>query len=169
MKILVNGNLSFFQLSQQKHFYNYELYDKLFHNISSDPYKFIELKGETHIITPLGRQVASLGFENYIKQQNVDLEVDQHLKTLTIQDFEKTDKRSRNANLISILAIIGTLIIGLVQIYQSYRYNEKGKNETGNTQTISNGNSEINHSNHPSNIIDSTSIKIILDSTNKGK
>lgn len=128
LKNTSNKNLTYEELSNFDYF-DYNLYESLFTNINKYPYKLVEFDGNKYTITPLGRVVSKIGFKKYLDNIKGEQEIDMSIKLLTIGDLKRTDKRSKSALIVSLIAIIVAIVIGLVQIYQSYFYNKKIENQ----------------------------------------
>ena len=160
----LNNDYTYEKLSYSIDF-NYELYEKLFNDINKDPYKLIELHGTTFTITALGRHVSIDGFEKYLESIKSDQELDKSIKTLTLDDLKKSNSRSRNAFILSILAIIISVIFGILDYTKPEKPENNGDNNSNNSQVQTDSTSQINHSQLKSDSINKTTIKIIPDSS----
>lgn len=164
LRLSSNNDLTYTDMLTE-HNLDYDLYNKLFTDINTDPYKLITSDGNYFTITTLGREVLKIGFKQHLENVKKDQEVDKTIKTLTLEDLKKTDSRSRNAFVISIIAIVASLLIGGMQVYQTYYYNKESSKKSDNEKTHSNTSSEVNQTQHPSNFVDTTTVKIKSNST----
>lgn len=123
----LNNDFTYDKLCYSRDF-NYDLYEKLFTDINKDPYKLIELHETTFTITTLGRQVAIIGFKEYLQRENDKSDLEKQIKVLTLKNIKWTSIRGWIAIGISILALI---VASLTYIN---KYNETKDNNT-NTKT----------------------------------
>jgi predicted histidine transporter YuiF (NhaC family) len=91
---------------------------------------------------------------------------DKSIKRLTLEDLKKTDKRSKISFWLSVIAIIVSLFIGILDYIKPEKTQDNTNQNGSDTENNTNIGSEINHSQNPSNFIDTTSIKVISDTTN---
>ena len=113
----------------------------------------------------MGRQVAIIGFKKYLESIKADQEIDKSIKQLTLSDLQKTDRRSKISFWLSIAAIVVALLIGVLDYIKPEKPQDNTNQNTNNTKNNTDIGSEINHSQNPSDFIDTTSIKIIPDSS----
>ena len=160
----LNNDFTYDKLCYSRDF-DYDLYNKLFTDINKEPYKLIELYENSFVITTLGRQVAIIGFKKYLESIKADQEIDKSIKQLTLSDLQKTDRRSKISFWLSIVAIVVALLIGVLDYIKPEKPQDNTNQNTNNTKNNTDIGSEINHSQNPSDFIDTTSIKIIPDSS----
>lgn len=120
----LNNDYTYEKLCYSRNF-DYGLYEKLFTDINKEPYKLIELHDTSFTVTTLGRQVAIEGFKKYLESTNSEQELDKSIKILTLEDLKKSNLRSRNAFILSILAIVVSIIFGIL----NYSKPEKPDND----------------------------------------
>lgn len=154
LELSING-VSYTEM-RDLHGLSYDLYQKLFSHISTDPYKLIVLSDKFRA-TSLGVDVSKIGFKKYLENESKGKQIDENIKLLTLADLEKTDKRSKKANIISIIAIVISTIVGLLQIANDS--NNELKTKSDNMQTHSDIIPNLNHSKAVSNLVDSTNSK----------
>lgn len=164
LRLSLNNDLTYSNMLMI-HKLDFDLYNKLFSDINHNGYNFILLQNDCFTITKLGRDVANIGFKNYFNNLNKDKETESKIMQLTLEDLQKTDTRSKNAFIVSVIAIIAAFLIGLMQVYQTYHYNNKIENKTQNTEIKTDSTSKVNHSQLPSDSINKTSVKIISNSS----
>jgi hypothetical protein len=167
----LNNNYTYEKLSESKSF-DYDLYTKLFSDINKNPLNLINIKGDVFDITNLGRKVATSGFKNYLESIKLDQdsiketqELDKIIKTLTLDDLKKSDSRSRNALILSISAIIISVVFGILNYTKSEKSNNDINNNTKSGQIQGDSTSKINHPEFKGDSVSKTSIKIISDSS----
>jgi hypothetical protein len=147
---------------------DYSSYDTTFQLVNNEPYKLFGSDGEMIWLLPLGNEIINDfngSFKKYLENLNKEKDTDTKIKQLTLEDLQKTDTRSRTAFIVSIIAIISAFLIGLMQVYQTYYYNNKIENQTNNTKIQTDSASQINHSQFKRDSINKTSIKVIPDSS----
>lgn len=165
LNLSLNNDLTYSDMIM-KHKLSFDLYDKLFSDINHNGYNLILLHNDIFSITPKGREVAEIGFEKFLNDLKEEQETDKSIKRLTLEDLKKTDKRNKISFWLSVIAIIVALFIGVLDYIKPEKsQNNRNQNRT-NTENNTNISSEINHSQNPSDIIDTTSIKVISDTTN---
>lgn len=149
---------------------DYNLYDKYFHLVKDgSDYPLFRLINDTILLEPLGNKIINQynsDFGLYLDTIIEDQELSKSIKQLTKADLEKTDRRSKTSLIVSIFAIGVALLVGGMQVYQTYHYNKNRPNKSDNTQNQTDIGSKIYHSQHPSNFIDTTFIKETPDTTN---
>jgi hypothetical protein len=160
----LNNDYTYEKLCYTRNF-DYDLYNKLFTDINKEPYKLIELHENSFVVTQLGRHVAIEGFEKYLNDLKDEQETDKSIKRLTLADLQKTDKRSKISFWLSVFAIIVALFVGVLDYIKPEKPQDNTNKNTSNTKNNTDIDSEINHSQNPSNFIDTTSIKIFSDSS----
>jgi hypothetical protein len=157
------GHVTYYQL-------DYKLYDKHFHLVKdSSEYPLFRLVNDTIQLEPLGNKIVNQynsDFGLYLDTITEDQQLDKSIKQLTKADLEKTDRRSKKSLVVSIVAIIVAILVGGMQVYQTYHYNKNRPNKSDNTQNQTDIGSEIYHSQHPSDFIDTTFIKEKSDISN---
>lgn len=161
----LNNDLTYSDMIM-KHKLSFDLYDKLFSDINHNGYNLILLHNDTFSITLKGREVAKIGFEQFLNDLKEGQETDKSIKRLTLSDLQKTDKRSKLSFSLSIIAIVVTLFFGVLDYIKPEKPHDNTNQNRNNTENNTNISSETNHSQNPSNFIDTTSIKIISDTTN---
>ena len=159
-----NNDLTYSDM-MMKHNLSYDLYNKLFGDINHNGYNLILLHSDTFSITPKGREVAKIGFEQFLKDLKEEQETDKSIKQLKLEDLKKTDKRSKISFWLSVIAIIVSLFVGVLDYIKPEKPQENTNQNGSNTENNTNIGSETNHSKNPSNFIDTTFIKIISDTT----
>ena len=160
----LNNDYTYEKLCYTKDF-DYNLYEKLFTDINKEPYKLIELHETSFVITHLGRHVAINGFKNYLESIKTDQELDKSIKTLTLDDLKKSNSRSRNAFILSILAIIISVIFGILDYTKPEKSDNNVDNNSNNGKIQTDSTSQINHSQLKRDSINKTAIKVISDSS----
>ena len=165
LNLSLNNDLTYSDMIM-KYNLSSDLYNKLFGDINHNGYDLILLHEDRFSITAKGREVTKIGFEQFLNDLKEYQETDKSIKRLTLSDLQKTDKRSKISFWLSIVAIIVSLIIGVLDYIKPEKQQEDTKQNTNNTKENTEVSSEINHSQNPSNFIDTTSIKIISDTTN---
>lgn len=149
---------------------NYGLYDKYFHLVKDgSDYPLFRLINDTILLEPLGNKIINQynsDFGLYLDTITEDQELDKSIKQLTKSDLEKTDRRSKKSFIVSIIAIVVAFLVGGMQVYQTYHHNKNRPDKSDNTQNQTDIGSEIYHSQHPSDFIDTTFIKEKSDTTN---
>ncbi len=166
LKLSINNDLTYTDMIL-KYKLDYDLYNKLFGDISHNGFNLILSHGDTFTITAKGRDVANIGFEQFLKNLKEEQETDKSIKRLTLSDLQKTDRRSKTSFWLSIVAILVSIFICILDYTKPEKPQDNGNQNTNNTKTDTNISSNINHSQNPSNFIDTTSIKVISDTTNK--
>lgn len=160
----LNNDYTYDKLCYTRNF-DYDLYNKLFTDINKESYKLIELFGTSFVVTQLGRHVAIDGFKKYLESIKTDQELDRSIKTLTLDDLKKSDSRSRNAFILSILAIIISVIFGILDYTKPEKSDNNVDNNSNNGQVQTDSTSQINHSQLKCDSINKTTIKIISNSS----
>lgn len=161
----LNNDFTYSKLAYDNTF-NFDLYNRLFSDINKEPYKLIELYEDNFQITTLGRKVSNNGFEEYLNQLDNEKETDNKIKSLTLDDLEKSDKRSKRAFIVSIVAVVVAIIIPLlIYIITKPEITDDGKDNPNNTEIKGTIGAEINHSQTPSDFINTTSIKVLSDTS----
>jgi predicted transcriptional regulator len=166
LNLSLNNDLTYSDMIM-KHNLSYELYNKLFSDINHNGYNLILLNGDYYSITTKGREVAKIGFENFLNDLKNEQETDKSIKQLTLSDLQKTDKRSKISFWLSVVAILVSLFIGILDYTKPETTQDNGNQNTNNTKNDTNISSKTNHSQNPRDFIDTTSIKVISDTTNK--
>lgn len=166
LNLSLNNDLTYSDMIM-KHHLSFDLYNKLFSDINHNGHNLILLHSDTFSITAKGREVAKIGFEQFLKELKEEQETDKSIKRLTLEDLKKTDKRSKTSFWLSVIAIIVSLFIGILDYTKSEKTQDNGNNNTNNTETDTNISPKTNHSQNPSNFIDTASIKVSSDTTNK--
>ncbi len=165
LNLSLNNDLTYSNMIM-KHNLSFDLYDKLFSDINHNGYNLILLHNDTFSITPKGREVAKIGFEKFLKDLKEEQETDKSIKRLTLADLQKTDKRSKMSFWLSVFAIIVALFVGVLDYIKPEKSQDNTNQNSSNTKNNTDIGSEINHSQNPSNFIDTTSIEVISDTTN---
>lgn len=136
----LNNDYTYEKLCYSKNF-DYALFEKLFTDINKEPFKLIELHETTFTVTTLGRNVAIKGFKKHLETINSEQELDKSIKTLTFEDLKKSNLRSRNAFILSILAIVVSVIFGILNYTKpekSVKDNNANSNNNQNERTLPN-------------------------------
>ena len=164
----LNNDFTYSKLAYDRNF-NFDLYNKLFTDINKDPYKLLELYEDSFVITTLGREISSIGFEQHLSNLEKDSEIDIKIKHLTLDDLKKTNVRSNIALILSGVAIVITIIFGVLSLLKDdTKIDKTDKNLNGdsnNTENNSTTAAEINHTQTPSDFIDTTLVEIISDTS----
>ena len=158
----LNNDYTYDKLCYPRDF-DYDLYNKLFTDINKEPYKLIELYNNDFVITSLGRQVATIGFKQYLEKETAKSDLEKQIKVLTLKNIKWTSIRGWIAIGISMLALF------IASLTYTNKYNESKRNNT---------NSKTNPTNNTidsvkvdtlskNNIINknTTSTKVISDSS----
>ena len=84
---------------------------------------------------------------------------------MTLDDLKKSNSRSRNAFILSILAIIISVIFGILDYTKPEKSDNNVDNNSNNGKIQTDSTSQINHSQLKRDSINKTAIKVISDSS----
>lgn len=161
LKSSQNNNLTYSKFINDD---NLPLYNKLFNDLHL--YKLISKSDDKFIISTKGREVVKIGFKQYLKNLKSEEELDKSIKQLTHSDLISTNKRSKIAIILSIVSIIVTLFIGVLNNIKINKSHHNIIDYRYNTKDDSNIASEVIHSQKPSKFIDTTFVEKASDTTN---